>query len=203
MLIRQQLHIFIRANHRKQAGFAALLAAAETRAANEGATAIEAYPVALNTCLEYADWSFASVQRILPQASLPIGSGADPDLPYFFELPAGMVRLHEVGDADGTAGWRRDAEGLRCDTAGPLRIRFTAIVADETALPAHFQTAVALHLAALLAPRWMPTASKQDRIEARARDALAQAARQDARQASSQRYDGLPDTGDWVRSARR
>ncbi len=36
---------FIRADHRKQAGFAALLAAAEAYAAKEGATAIEAYPV--------------------------------------------------------------------------------------------------------------------------------------------------------------
>ncbi len=37
---------FIRADHRKQSGFAALLAAAEIHAAKEGATAIEAYPVA-------------------------------------------------------------------------------------------------------------------------------------------------------------
>lgn len=37
---------FIRTDHRKQAGFAALLAAAETCAAKEGATMIEAYPVA-------------------------------------------------------------------------------------------------------------------------------------------------------------
>jgi GNAT superfamily N-acetyltransferase len=36
---------FIRADHRKQCGFAALLAAAEAHAAKEGATAIEAYPV--------------------------------------------------------------------------------------------------------------------------------------------------------------
>lgn len=36
---------FIRADHRKQSGLAALLAAAETHAASEGATAIEAYPV--------------------------------------------------------------------------------------------------------------------------------------------------------------
>lgn len=37
---------FIRADQRKQAGFAALLAAAEAFAASRGATAIEAYPVA-------------------------------------------------------------------------------------------------------------------------------------------------------------
>jgi hypothetical protein len=36
---------FIRADHRRQSGFAALLAAAETHAAKAGATAIEAYPV--------------------------------------------------------------------------------------------------------------------------------------------------------------
>jgi hypothetical protein len=36
---------FIRADHRKQAGFAALLGAAESHAAQEGATMIEAYPV--------------------------------------------------------------------------------------------------------------------------------------------------------------
>ncbi len=37
---------FIRADHRKQSGFAALLAAAEAHALTEGATMIEAYPVA-------------------------------------------------------------------------------------------------------------------------------------------------------------
>lgn len=36
---------FIRADHRKQSGFGALLAAAETHAALHGAKAIEAYPV--------------------------------------------------------------------------------------------------------------------------------------------------------------
>jgi GNAT superfamily N-acetyltransferase len=36
---------FIRADHRGQSGFVALLAAAEAYAAKEGATAIEAYPV--------------------------------------------------------------------------------------------------------------------------------------------------------------
>lgn len=36
---------FIRADHRRQSGFAALLAAAEAHAAQAGATAIEAYPV--------------------------------------------------------------------------------------------------------------------------------------------------------------
>jgi hypothetical protein len=37
---------FIRADHRKQSGFAALLAAAEAHATKAGATVIEAYPVA-------------------------------------------------------------------------------------------------------------------------------------------------------------
>jgi GNAT superfamily N-acetyltransferase len=36
---------FIRSDHRGQSGFAALMAAAETHAADQGATAIEAYPV--------------------------------------------------------------------------------------------------------------------------------------------------------------
>jgi GNAT superfamily N-acetyltransferase len=36
---------FIRADHRRQAGFAALLSAAESHAARRGATAIKAYPV--------------------------------------------------------------------------------------------------------------------------------------------------------------
>jgi hypothetical protein len=36
---------FIRADHRRQSGFSALLAAAQTHAAQNGATAIEAYPV--------------------------------------------------------------------------------------------------------------------------------------------------------------
>lgn len=170
---------------------------------DEATMALQAYPDALRACLEYTDWSFASRLQSLPMATLPVDGGADPDFPYFFHLPDGLVRVQELRDTTGEVAWRRDMEGIRADTAGPLLIRFTALVETESLLPANFRTAVALHLAALLAPRFGLTASKLDRIEAMARDRLSGASAQDGGQASATRYDDQPDHGDWATEARR
>jgi hypothetical protein len=170
---------------------------------DEARLAAETYPVALRTCLEFTDWAFASTFRSLPQAVLPVTGGDDPDMPYFFNLPDGIIRIQELKDGYGAVAWRRDAEGIRSDTSGPLKIRYTRMITNEVQLPANFQTAVALHMASLLGPRFGLTGAKLDRIEAMARDRLAAASAQDATQASSTRYDDQPDMGDWATEATR
>lgn len=167
---------------------------------DEARAAAEAYPDALRLCLEFADWSFASVTRQL-HAATGADVAADDALPYFYYLPPDLVMVREMGDGLGTTIWRRDAEGLRADDAGPLRIRFTKLTQNEASLPAMFRTAVAYHLAGLLGPRYGLPASKLQRITDEGGRALATAASKDARQASDLRYDGRPDQGDWVTGA--
>jgi hypothetical protein len=161
--------------------------------------AAEQYPNALLQCLEASDWSFASVIVSLPAAALPGTVASDPDLPYFYRLPGDLVTIQEVGD--GLTKWRRDREGLRADAVAPLRLRYTGTIINEASLSATFRDAVALTLACLLAPIWLTTDSKQQRIDAQRERALKKAIRQDARTASDARYDGLPDQGDWASEA--
>ena len=163
-------------------------------------SAAEQYPNALRECLARADWSFASAIANLPEAILPATVAEDPDLPYFYQPPGDTVRILEAGEP-GTQ-WRRDRDGLRADTAGPLRIRYTAEITNERILPAAFQTAVALRLAIHLGPRWLGTATKLRDLERRFETELAQARKQDSRSASGARYDNdLTDSGDWSQSA--
>ncbi len=167
----------------------------------KAAAAKEQYDVALRMALEAADWSFASTLVALPLYTLPLAAAADPDLPYSYSLPGDLVRLHEV--EDGSVKWRRDAVALRANVAAPLRIRYTAMVTNEAALPATFQIVVALQLALLLAPQWLTTVGKIERLEGAHARALTEAKRQDARMAAQARYDGLEDQDDWVTEARR
>jgi hypothetical protein len=162
--------------------------------------AAEQYPQALASCLSACDWSFASVLASLPAAVPGPTVAVDPALPHLFALPGDVIVLREVGD--GWTRWRRDREGLRADEGAPLRIRYTGRVENEAALPATFQTAVALALAVLLAPRWLGTQSRVEGLKQDAARVLKQAMREDARQASEARYDGTPDQGDWVAEAR-
>lgn len=157
----------------------------------------EQYPSALAQCLALADWSFASVVQMLPQAELPVNNVTDPELPYFFQAPGDMIRLREVGTPD--TNWRLDRDGLRTDVPGPIRIRYTAQVTNEGVLPASFQTAVALKLATLLGPRWLGTQSKLADLDRRFQMEIATAKRNDARSASAVRYDAdLGAGGDWA-----
>lgn len=161
--------------------------------------AADQYPIARRMCLEACDWSFASRVAALPPRSLP-SYDPDPDLHWAFAAPGDCVRLIEVGDPWVT--WRRDGNLIRADQAGPLRVRYTADVTDEGQMPALFQTAVALRLAALLAPMWVGSDSKTQSLDQRAALALQAAMRTDARQASQQRYDGrswgVEDWGDYA-----
>ncbi len=160
----------------------------------------EQYPNALRECLARADWSFASVMAQLAEATLPQTVVTDPDLPYFFQAPGDMIRLHEVGET--TTRWRLDRDGLRSDTPAPLRIRYTAQITNEAVLPASFQTAVALRLAMLLGPRWLGTQSKLADLSRRFDMEIANAKKQDARSASTVRYDDTGDSSDWASETR-
>ncbi len=163
----------------------------------EAEAAAAQYPEAMAICLEACDWSFASVLASLPEAtSLPDTIAADADMPYSYRLPAECVTVQEV-DRPGKS-WRRDRDLLRAASAGPLRIRYTGQITDESQLPATFKTAVAYQLAALLAPRWISTRTKIADLQANASQYLKQAMARDRNQASPARYDGLPDEGDWA-----
>jgi len=156
------------------------------------------YDTALAICLEAQDWSFASAMATLPPVA--VHAPADPDLPHAFALPANCHVLRDVMAAGGR--WRADKGILRSDQAGGLTIRYTARISDETALPATFRAAVGLQLAVLMAPRFVEVQGKIDRLEARLSEAMARAARTDARTSSagSWRDDDAPD---WIAEARR
>lgn len=161
--------------------------------------AAEQYPDAISICLETADWSFASVMVSLPSKELAETQAADPDLPYSYGLPGDLIRLREVMDE--CTRWRIDLDLLRADRPAPLRIRYTARITNEARLPATFRKAVALQLAILLAPTYLRTQSKIQQLESQFRDTLEMAQRQDARMASTERYDGLTDQSDWASEA--
>lgn len=159
------------------------------------------YPVVVQGALEAADWDFASVLAWLPAAVPGATDAADPDLPYLYQPPGDLVKLREVGDAD--TKWRLDRGWLRASDGAPLRARYTATCDTEARMPAEFRLAVALRLAALLGPRYLGTQSKTADLRAQAESALKSAMRACARSASDERYDGLPDPGDWVAEALR
>ncbi|MGS4947433.1 hypothetical protein ACVDG3_18295 [Meridianimarinicoccus sp. RP-17] len=165
----------------------------------QAAAASEQYPEALRMCLEQADWSFASELAELPAAVPGTDIVADPDLPNTFVLPATFVALRQMY-VDGA--WRVDRRFLRTDIAGPLKIRFTAMITDETQMPAWFRLAVSLRLATLLSPQWLGDVAKRDRIAQDAEISMRQALRHDARYASPKRWDGLDRQEDWALGAR-
>lgn len=157
-------------------------------------SAAEQYPNALRECLARADWSFASIVASLAQATKPQNVADDPDLPYFYQPPSGLVRLLEVGTE--STVWRLDRDGLRASDPAPLRIRYTGEITNEAILPAAFQAAVALRLALLLGPRWLGTQSKLRTLAQQFDLELAAAKKQDSRSASGQRYDNSLTSGD-------
>lgn len=169
-------------------------------ASEEAAAAAEQYPNALRAMLEKADWSFASRLAFLELVELPVTSAADPDLPFLFGIPGDLIVIREI--ADGRTRWRRDIEGIRCEDSAKLRCRYTCTVSNEALLPAEFQRAVSARLAVLLGSRFLTTQSKINEIAAQEKEALDEAKRTYARDASDARYDGLEDTGDWVENAR-
>lgn len=160
------------------------------------------FPDARDRCLEAADWSFATSYRSLALLTeFPTEYLADPDLPYTYAFPSGARKILQVGD--GLCKWRRDADGIRAELPPPLAVRVTVTSPQETLWPAEFRNAVAMTLAAMLAPKWMSAASDIDALERRAERSMKQAMRNHGPDASLMRYDGQPDEGDWLSEARQ
>lgn len=168
----------------------------------EATDALANYELALDLCLEWSDWSFASRMVALPEAALPADTIADPDLPHTFALPGDCVMLRELKQRG--VAYRLDERLLRADRPGPLPIRYTRRITNESALPASFRTAVALQLAVLMAPRWLGISTKRDALAQNLQMMREQAGRPDARTASSQPIDDMhPFAPDWVSGALR
>ena len=164
----------------------------------EGRAAAEHYDTALDLCLEAADWSFASEVVALAQLATPAGA-RDPRLPFSFALPMQALVLREIVTAE--TRHRVDGRVVRCDRSGPILARVTTRLRDETAMPATFRTAVALQLAGLLAPQFVEVQSKVALLLDRQQEALARAARTDARTASPAGFMGEL-ASDWATEAR-
>ena len=154
---------------------------------------------AADSVIEGADWSFASVSVDLVPALRP-DLAADPRLPWLYVLPPEALVIRRVGH--GPVNLRRDLDVLRADDPGPLHVRYTARIADESRLPAAVRQLMALRLAQLMGGRWLTVPEKLAQIDRRAEAALIEARRQDARQASSAVW-GEPDARDWARMAVR
>ena len=163
--------------------------------------ASEQYPIALKICLEQQDFSFARRLVTLPEASLPEGRAADPDLIHVYKLPGDCVKLRSV--TDNTVSWRSDDEYLFADRAGGLPLRYTRLITNEAVLPGLFQTAVAYQLAILLMPTYVGSRTKRSEIKSDAAEALALVKQNDARTASEDRWDGGDSHVDWVAEALR
>ena len=161
--------------------------------------AAEQYPVARRMMLEACDWSFASTVKALPELA-PAQVVADPAFEFTYSLPGDCVRF--LGPLDIHVRWRIDGRHLRADAAGPLTVRYTADVEDDQRMPAAFQTALALRLAALLSPMWVGADSKTQSLDQRAEMAMRTAMKLDSRSASVERYDGegfgVRDWADWA-----
>ncbi len=158
------------------------------------------YPTALDLCLEWTDWSFASRMAALPPIALPVDVPPDPCLPFTYALPGDCVMFRELTDR--TARHRLDEALLRADRPGPLSIRYTRRIANEAALPASFRSAVALQLAVLLAPRWLGVDTKRQGLMNSLEEIRKQSSKTDARTASPEPY-GESRPCDWVTEALR
>lgn len=157
------------------------------------------YPVARKMCLEACDWSFASRSVSLPKiatTALPI----NPGMPYEFRVPGDCVLFRHP--LDQYVRWRLDGDILLTDTPGPLPVRYTRDIDNEHIMPATFQVALALRLAAMMSPRWVGADNKTQSLEARAERELKTAMQRDARTASLERYDGeewgIRNWADWA-----
>lgn len=157
------------------------------------------YPVARRMCLEACDWSFASIAVQLPQI-VSTGIPVDPSLPYAYNLPGDCIIFRHPLDLD--IRWRLDGRTLRAEWPGLLPVRYSRDIDNENIMPATFQAALALRLAAMMSPRWVGDDRKVQSLESRAEMALKSAMKQDARSASLERYDGQPwgidNWADWA-----
>lgn len=162
--------------------------------------AAEQYPDALNLCLEAYDWGFARrLVTLPPTETLPSGTGADPDLPGLFTLPADFLTLRHVYP-EGLA-FRIDQDVLRAAQVTALTIRYTARQSNEARMPPAFRTAVSCQLAVRLAPEWVQSRTKRETLAAELAEAMRAAIRAEHSSASHYRMDGRPEQADWAGQA--
>tara|TARA_R110000764_G_scaffold11553_1_gene34590 strand:+ start:21797 stop:22393 length:597 start_codon:yes stop_codon:yes gene_type:complete len=167
----------------------------------KAADASEQYGIALKTCLEQEDFSFARRFTTLALSDTPEGEKPDPDLPNFHPLPGDCIKLRGVRDK--TIKWRIDGLYLLSDQASAVEVMYTRLITDEKRLPAMFQTAVSYQLAVLLAPTYVGSRTKRADLVSDGMTALRKAIENDANSASHARWDGEPGTGDWANEATR
>ncbi len=153
----------------------------------------DAYARSMDHCLEASDWSFASTFAVLASAALPEGAVGDDTMPHAFHLPGDLIAIRRVGSP--ATRWRSDAAMLLADTPAPLTIRYTARVTTEAALPATYQTAIALMIASQLGARWAGATIAADDLAQKAMMTLKQAMREDSRMASPARALATNDLG--------
>lgn len=161
----------------------------------------EQYEPALRMSLEVYDWSFERVLVSLPEIAAGSDLVADADLPHSYQLPSDCVKLRLVQPKE--AKWRLDGRVLRSDQAGGQLIRYTKLATNEAILPFTFQTAVSAQLAVLLAPKWVRTRSKREKLENYLERQIYKAKQEDGYSASSHRHDGDARHTDWVTEALR
>lgn len=162
--------------------------------AEQIASVLEMWPETHATLLENCDWSFASAFVLLSAVDPAQGAASEPDQAWLYRVPGDLIQVREVG-VPGVTKWRIDGEWLRADAPPPLRLRYTSRVTDPALLPAAYRRAVALKLAAQLAPRWIGRTPDAMRIEIAAEEALALAKKIDGKgTASAAAYD--PDADD-------
>lgn len=160
----------------------------------EAVAATEQYPVALETCLEHCEWTFASRVARLSQVA-PVPTAVDPELTFEFERPGDLLVIRSLVPLD--IVWRLDADRLRTDYAGPIHVRYTARIEDESRMPAQFRSAVAYRLASLLSPFWSTSLNRAQALSDQADEWLTRARRADRGGASPQRWDGRDPAADW------
>lgn len=164
--------------------------------------AAEVFGEALRVVLEVAEWSFASrVVQLGPAELADPDDIADPELPHVYVLPSDLLALREVLAIE--PRWRIDKGFLRTDQAGPLKIRYTALIDREDLIPATVRQAIALQMAVQMSGRYVQTRTKQVDLRETYAEVLGRALKHDALNASPRDAYGGRWGGWWAEEAVR
>jgi hypothetical protein len=132
------------------------------------------------------NWNFA-----MTRASLPALASTDPEYDadainpwtYVYPLPTDYVRLAKIFDpALGKGEYQLENDGILCDEAGPLRIRYVYDRTEISAWDPKARKALALQIAWQIAPAMGVTGSKRERINRSYKEAIERARAVDAKE---------------------
>jgi hypothetical protein len=146
------------------------------------------YPSARDAVLQAYPWNEAAERAAL--AALP-----PPPFEWSaaYRLPDDCLALRDLYD-DPAALHAVEGRNVLCNLSAPLRIRYTKRIEAEDMRPLLF-VAVAARLAADMAPSLMESATGAAALEAKAKDALMEAKRADAKEGNppqpAESYDWL------------